>query len=135
LLSNAVEIESVAGFDTPFERGPGDLLLAVDVLGRQVIDMRLARLVRACDIDLARQDGRWLVVGVDVEWGGRWHHLMGRLNRHRAHRTWDAVELLTNDRESSMLGCLGPGLARLKVPRIADLLEQASGGGKIADPR
>src|SRR5579872_5435172 len=50
----------------PFERRPQEVLLAKDVLDRQLIDVDGARLRRANDIELARLDGWWRVVGVDV---------------------------------------------------------------------
>jgi hypothetical protein len=126
VLGDAVEIDSVDGVDAPFERAPEDLLLDTDVLGRRLIDAQIARLVRARDIELRRCDGRWLVAGVDVEWGGWWHHLKGWLNHHRAHRSWDAVEPLTNTDEGPVVGHHHPALACLPVAQIADLLERAS---------
>ena len=50
----------------PFERRPQEVLLAKDVLDRQLIDVDGARLRRANDIELARLEGWWRVVGVDV---------------------------------------------------------------------
>jgi PRC-barrel domain len=138
VFADAVVIDAVAGFDTPFERRPVDVLLDADVLGRRHVDVRLARLVRARDIDLMLEHGRWVVAGVEVEWGGWWHHLLGRLNRHRAHRSWDAIEPLTNTDAGPMVGWAGPGLGRLKPAQIADLLELASAPEKsdiIADLR
>jgi hypothetical protein len=109
VFPDAVVIDAIAGFDTPFERRPVDVLLAADVLGRRHIDMRLARLVRARDIELMMEHGRWVVAGVAVEWGGWWHHLPGRLNRHRARRSWDAIEPLTNTDDGPLVGWAGPG--------------------------
>src|ERR1043166_8772679 len=50
----------------PFERRPQEVLLAPDVPDRQLIDVDGARLRRANDIELARLEGWWCVVGVDV---------------------------------------------------------------------
>lgn len=69
VLSDAVQIDCVVGFDAAFQREPADLLLVADVLGRPLIDLRRVRLVRARDIELARRDGRWLVAGVHVASG------------------------------------------------------------------
>jgi CBS domain-containing protein/sporulation protein YlmC with PRC-barrel domain len=126
LVEDAVVIDSVAGFDEPYQRRPSELLLVADVLGRRLLDVRIAKLVRARDIDLIPHSDGWMVAGVEVEWGGWWHHLAGHLNRHRAHRTWDALEPLTSTEDGPMVGRFGAGLARLKAADIADLLEHAS---------
>ena len=68
-----VEIEqgrvtlAVAQLDLqPFERRPQEVLLKKDVLDRQLINIDGARLVRANEIELARLEGWYRVVGVDV---------------------------------------------------------------------
>ena len=126
LAADAVVIDSVAGFGEPYQRRPLELLLVADVLGRRLLDMRIAKLVRARDVELIPYSGGWTVAGVEVEWGGWWHHLAGHLNRHRAHRTWDALERLTSTEDGPMVGRFGAGLARLGRPQVADLLEHAS---------
>ena len=125
-LEDAVVIDADAGFDEPYQRRPSELLLVTDVLGRRLLDLRLGKLVRARDIDLILLHGRWTVAGVDVQWGGWWHHLAGRLNRHRALRRWDTLEPLTTTEDGPAVGHFGAGLARLKAADIADLLENAS---------
>src|SRR4029077_13550944 len=50
----------------PFERRPQEVLLKKDVLDRQLINVEGARLVRSNEIELARLDGWYRVVGVDV---------------------------------------------------------------------
>jgi hypothetical protein len=93
VLSDAVQIDCVVGFDAAFQREPANLLLVADVLGRQLIDLRRVQLVRAREIELARRDGRWLLAGVHVASGGRWPQLRrGPFNRGRAYRTWNEVE-------------------------------------------
>jgi sporulation protein YlmC with PRC-barrel domain len=93
VLSDAVQIDCVVGFDAAFQREPADLILVADVLGRRLIDLRRVQLVRAHDIELARRDCRWLVAGVHVESGGWWHQLRrGRFNRGRAYLTWNELE-------------------------------------------
>ncbi len=49
-----------------FRRRPQEVLLKKDVLDRQLINVDGARLVRANEIELARLDGWYRVVGVDV---------------------------------------------------------------------
>lgn len=139
LSHDAVLIDAVAGFVTPYESAPDDLLLVAGVLGGRLIDLRLARLVRARDITMTRQDGRWMVAGVTVEWGGWWHHLPGPLGPRRPHRAWTALERLTRTEDGEpMAGRAGPGLARLKPAQIADLIERASAAARselLADLR
>src|SRR5689334_19955574 len=50
----------------PFERRREEVLLRKDVLDRQLINVDGARLVRANEIELARLEGWWRVVGVDT---------------------------------------------------------------------
>jgi CBS domain-containing protein len=125
-LEDAVVIDTVAGFEEPYHRRPSELLLVADVLGRRLLDVRTAKLVRARDIHLVPYHGRWTVAGVDVEWGGWWHRLAGRLSRYRAHRRWDALEPLTTTEDGPMVGRIDGGLARITPAEIADLLENAS---------
>src|SRR5437763_12708161 len=49
-----------------FERRPEEVLLKKDVLDHQLINVDGARLVRANEIELARLEGWWRVVGVDT---------------------------------------------------------------------
>lgn len=126
LLEDAIVVDTDAGFDEPYQRRPSELLLVTDVLGRRLLDARIGKLVRARDIDLMLLHGRWTVAGVDVQWGGWWHHLTGRLNHYRAHRRWDALEPLTTTEDGPTVGHFGAGMARLKAAEVADLLENAS---------
>ncbi len=125
-LEGAVVVGTVPRFDRPYRRRPSELLLVTDVLGRRLLDVRIGKLVRARDIELILRHGRWSVAGVDVEWGGWWHHLVGPVSRYRAHRRWDALEPLSTTKDGPTVGRFGAGLARLKAAEVADLLENAS---------
>src|ERR1700680_42560 len=48
-----------------FERRPGELLLAKDLRARHLINLVGGRLIRANEIELARTENGWEVVGVD----------------------------------------------------------------------
>src|SRR5664280_3781414 len=48
-----------------FERRPGELLLAEDLLARHLINLVRGRLIIANEIEIAEIEGRWEVVGVD----------------------------------------------------------------------
>ena len=125
-VEGAVVVDTVPRFDDPYHRRPSELLLVADVLGRRLLDVRIGKLVRARDIDLILYHGRWTVAGVDVEWGGWWHRVAGRLSRYRAHRRWDALEPLSTSEDGPQVGRFGAALARLKPAEVADLLENAS---------
>src|SRR5262249_58192511 len=49
-----------------FERRDGEVLLRADVLGHRLIDVPNARLVRAADLELARDRADWVVAGGDI---------------------------------------------------------------------
>ncbi len=55
-----------------FERREGEVLLRADLLGRKVIDIETAQKVRATDLELAQQDGQWVLVGVHIRRKKRW---------------------------------------------------------------
>ena len=42
------------------------MLLRADVLGHRLIDVANARLVRAADLEMARDDGGWALASVDT---------------------------------------------------------------------
>src|SRR5664280_1495338 len=48
-----------------FDRRPGEVLLRADVLGRSLINVSTARLVRANEVELVCEEGRWRVAGID----------------------------------------------------------------------
>src|SRR5579862_1399454 len=74
-----VPIDQVASFDGDplrlssarldlrhFDRREGEVLLRADVLGHRLIDVANARLVRAADLELARDRADWVLTGVDT---------------------------------------------------------------------
>ena len=50
----------------PFARRDNEILLSKDVLDKQLIDLDGKRIIRVNDLQLARSDGEYLLVGVDV---------------------------------------------------------------------
>ena len=113
-----------------FQRRQGEVLLKKDVLDRQLINVDGARLVRANEIELARLDGWYRVVGVDVGLRG----LLRRLLPRRLARTiavsnfldWASVEPFTGHVPTVRLRVPHPKLARLHPAQLADLVEAAS---------
>jgi CBS domain-containing protein len=116
----------------PFERRPQEVLLAKDVLDRQLIDVDGARLRRANDIELARLEGWWRVVGVDVGPRGIIRRVVPRRFAERLAGDgtrlldWASVEPFTGHVPTVRLNVPHPKLVRLHPAQIADLVEAAA---------
>ncbi len=114
----------------PFELQPREVLLKKDVLDRQLINIDGARLVRANEIELARVDGWYRVVGVDVGLRGLARRLLPRpLAANLGAGTvldWAIVEPFTGHVPTLRLRVPHPKLARLHPAQLADLVEAAS---------
>jgi CBS domain-containing protein len=137
-----VPIEQVSSFDADplkltsakldlrqFERREGEVLLRADVLGHRLIDVPNAHLVRAADLQLTRDDGQWVVSGVDTR--RRPRRLFGLLAAENADggqvfRDWHDFESLIGHQGSALLRGPFARIRRLKPAQIADLLEDAS---------
>jgi CBS domain-containing protein len=113
----------------PFERREQEVLLRKDVLDRQLIDVDGARLRRANDIELARLEGWWRVVGVDVGPRGIVRRVVPRRFARRVGGTqmldWATVEPFTGHVPTVRLRAPHPKLARLHPADLADLVEAA----------
>src|ERR1700682_5107221 len=48
-----------------FQRRPGEVLLAADVLGRHLVDVTRGRIVQAHDLVLAQGEDGWRLLGID----------------------------------------------------------------------
>src|SRR5690242_3357231 len=114
----------------PFERREGEVLLRKDVLDRQLINIDGARLVRANEIEIARIEGWYRVVGVDTGLRG----IVRRVVPRRVGSTmppgalldWASVEAFTGHVPTVRLRIPHPKLARLHPAQLADLVEAAS---------
>jgi CBS domain-containing protein/sporulation protein YlmC with PRC-barrel domain len=114
-----------------FERRAGEVLLRADVLDRSLINVRTARLIRAREVELVCQDGRWRVAGIDPTLGPRLWRLLPRRFRghdseHREFVPWEDMEPLVSHVPSSRLKLRLPRLRRLHPALIADLVEAGS---------
>ncbi|HZU81102.1 MAG TPA: CBS domain-containing protein [Acidimicrobiales bacterium] len=113
-----------------FERRPGELLLGRDLQARHFINLQGARLIRANEIELARVDGRWEVVGVDPSPRVALRRLLPRAWRHRVHTgsvvDWATIEPFVAHVPTARLRIPYRKLARLHPAQIADLVEAAS---------
>lgn len=138
-----VPVDKIAGFESGrvhftglrvdlrrFERRPGELLLAHDLLARHLINMVGVRLVSANEIELADVDGQWQVVGVDPSSRPLLRRLLpGRLNRGirpGAILDWESIEPFVSHVPSARLRIPYRKLARLHPAQIADIVEAAS---------
>ena len=59
----------------PFERRDGEVLLAGDVLDKQLIDVDGKRVVRVNDVQIIETANDWRVTGADVSLAGLWRRL------------------------------------------------------------
>ncbi len=113
-----------------FERRPGELLLARDLLAHHLINFVGGRLIRANEIELANVDGTWEVVGVDPSSHPlRQRFLPGRLGRKAPSGPvvdWASIEPFVSHVPSSRLRIPYRKLAKLHPAQIADLVEAAS---------
>jgi CBS domain-containing protein len=114
----------------PFARRPDEVLLKHDVLDHQLINVEGARLVRANEVELARLDGWWRVVGVDTGARGGFRRLLPKPLAGRIATgdfvDWASVEPFAGDVPAMRLRVLHPKLAKLHPAQIADLVEAAS---------
>jgi CBS domain-containing protein len=117
----------------PFERRDGELLLREDLLDRQLINVDGARLVRANEIEIARIEGWWRVVGIDIHPRGLLRRLLPRAVAPRTVAVsdfldWASVEPFTGHIPTIQLRVPHPKLARLHPAELADLVEAAPHG-------
>jgi CBS domain-containing protein len=117
----------------PFERREGEVLLREDLLDRQLINVDGARLVRANEIEIARVEGWWRVVGIDISPQSLLRRLLPRAFAPRAvgvsdFLDWASLEPFTGHIPTIHLRVPHPKLARLHPAELADLVEAAPHG-------
>ena len=113
-----------------FERRPGELLLAQDLLARHLINLVRGRLITANEIEIAEIDDRWEVVGVDPGRRPFMRRVLGPTmgQRVKAESIVDfaSIEPFVSHVPSARLRIPYRKLAKLHPAQIADLVEQAS---------
>jgi len=113
-----------------FERRPGELLLAEDLLARHSINLVRGRLITANEIEIAQIDGKWEVVGVDAGRRPLLRRLLGPSigQRVKADTIVDfaSIEPFVSHVPTARLRIPYRKLAKLHPAQIADLVEQAS---------
>jgi len=110
----------------PFERRQGEVLLREDLLGRSVINVQTAHLIKAREVELADVNGSWRVVGITP---GVRNWLRGLRERHADNAAefvdWRSLEPFVGHVPTARLR-LAPRVGRLHPAQIADLVEAAS---------
>lgn len=110
-----------------FQRRPGEVMLAKDVLDHQLVDVDGVQVIRAADLLVAHALGAWRLVGVDVSL----QSLVRRLgpSKWRTRPTpdrvidWAAIQPFSDIGPTVRLRTSNEGLHRLRPGELADLLE------------
>jgi len=113
-----------------FTRRAGEVLLARDVLDKQLIDVDGKRVVRVNDVQLVEAGGEWRVTGADVTLAGLWRRLAPQSfvgsTRTVEVIDWADVGYLATDAAAVQLKSSRDKLARLHPVEIARLAEALS---------
>ena len=114
----------------PFARRESEVLLARDVLDKQLIDVDGKRVVRVNDVQLIEVGEEWRVTGADVSLQGLWRRLApaGFIGTNRPVEVidWADVGYLATDAATVRLKSSRDKLARLHPVEIARLAEALS---------
>ncbi len=113
----------------PFMRRDGEVLLARDVLDKQLIDVDGKRVVRVNDVQIIEAANEWRVTGADVSLTGLWRRLAPRFlrsDRPIEVIDWADVGYLATDAATVQLKSHRGRLARLHPVEIARLAEAFS---------
>jgi magnesium transporter len=113
----------------PFVRREGEVLLARDVLDKQLIDVDGKRVVRVNDVQLIEAANEWRVTGADVSLAGLWRRLAPaflRSGKPVEVIDWADVGFLATDAATVQLKSSRHKLARLHPVEIARLAESLS---------
>ncbi len=114
----------------PFVRRESEVLLARDVLDKQLIDVDGKRVVRVNDVQIIEAAGEWRVTGADVSLQGLWRRLApaGFAGTRTTVEVldWADVGYLATDAATVQLKSSSDKLARLHPVEIARLAEALS---------
>jgi CBS domain-containing protein len=113
-----------------FQRRPGEVLLATDVLGRHLVDMVKGRIVQAHDLVLAPGPDGWYLGGIDRSPQAMLRRLVPRRGRPDLRRhailDWKDVQPFVGHVPTAKLLMPLQRLRRLHPAQIADIVEGAS---------
>jgi len=114
----------------PFAQREGEVLLARNVLDKQLIDVDGKRVVRVNDVQLIEVAGEWRVTGADVSLQGLWRRLappaLAATQRAVEVIDWADVGYLATNAAGVQLKSSRDKLARLHPVEIARLAEALS---------
>src|SRR3954463_10851319 len=130
LNQNGVRLNSDILDLRPFVRRQSEVLLARDVLDKQLIDVDGKRVVRVNDVQIIQAAGNWRVTGADVSLQALWRRLApaGFAGTRRPVEVldWADVGYLATDAATVQLKSSSDKLARLHPVEIARLAEALS---------
>ncbi|HSP08531.1 MAG TPA: CBS domain-containing protein [Candidatus Dormibacteraeota bacterium] len=125
-----VRLKSPALETAPFQRRPGEVLLAADVLGRHLVDVARGRIVQAHDLVLAPSEEGWVLHGIDRSPQAMLRRLVPRRGRPDLRRhvllDWKDVQPFVGHVPTAKLLMPLQRLRRLHPAQIADIVEGAS---------
>jgi CBS domain-containing protein len=114
----------------PFQRRPGEVLLATDVLGRHLVDVARGRIVQAHDLVLSPGDEGWHLAGIDRSPQAILRRIVPRRGRPDLRRhsilDWKDVQPFVGHVPTAKLLMPLQRLRRLHPAQIADIVEGAS---------
>src|SRR5216684_826081 len=130
LEPGAIRLNTHTLHTAAFQRRPGEVLLAADVLGRHLVDMARGRIVQAHDLVLSPGEAGWRVTGVDRSPRAMLRRLVPRKGRPDLRRhavlDWKDVQPFVAHVPTAKLLMPLQRLRRLHPAQIADLVEGAS---------
>src|SRR5437773_12102164 len=113
-----------------FQRRPGEVLLAADVLGRHLVDVVKGRIVQAHDLVRAPGDEGWYLAGIDRSPQAMLRRLLPRRGRPDLRRhailDWKDIQPFVGHVPTAKLLMPLQRLRRLHPAQIADIVEGAS---------
>ncbi|HEV1991879.1 MAG TPA: CBS domain-containing protein [Candidatus Dormibacteraeota bacterium] len=130
LEPGAVRLNTHTIHTQTFQRRPGEVLLAADVLGRHLVDVARGRIVQAHDLVLAPAEDGWRLQGIDRSPQAMLRRLVPRRGRPDLRRhailDWKDVQPFMGHVPTAKLLMPLQRLRRLHPAQIADIVEGAS---------
>jgi len=130
LEPGAVRLNTHTIHTQTFQRRPGEVLLAADVLGRHLVDVARGRIVQAHDLVLTPTEDGWQLQGIDRSPQAMLRRLVPRRGRPDLRRhailDWKDVQPFMGHVPTAKLLMPLQRLRRLHPAQIADIVEGAS---------
>src|ERR1700716_2378929 len=130
LEPGAVRLNTHTIHTQTFQRRPGEVLLAADVLGRHLVDVTRGRIVQAHDLVLTPTADGWRLQGIDRSPQAMLRRLVPRRGRPDLRRhailDWKDVQPFMGHVPTAKLLMPLQRLRRLHPAQIADIVEGAS---------